>query len=146
LIQINLRAQQAVDKSTLERLAGSSYLDPTASARWPRLPIMHHTEEWTVSNPLLAVNRRVLLSTLALLPALQSRLAAAQETKRGGDLPFSFAVYGDSRSMMYLPYKSDQREEATKADVLRYPAFPLLTRSCPFDWRSCSRCSDRAVG
>ena len=75
---------------------------------------MHHTEEWTVSNPLLAVNRRVLLSTLALLPALQSRLAAAQETKRGGDLPFSFAVYGDSRSMMYLPYKSDQREEATK--------------------------------
>ena len=25
---------------------------------------------------------------------------------------FSFAVYGDSRSMMYLPYRSDQEEEA----------------------------------
>jgi hypothetical protein len=70
-----------------------------------------------MSNPLFGMNRRVLLSTLALLPALQPRMAAAQQAQRGGNLAFSFAVYGDSRSMMYLPYKSDQREEAIKLMV-----------------------------
>jgi Calcineurin-like phosphoesterase len=60
------------------------------------------------------INRRVLLSSLALLPTLWPRTAAAQQTKRVGSRAFSFAVYGDSRSMMYLPYKSDQREEAIK--------------------------------
>src|SRR5262245_63997346 len=30
---------------------------------------------------------------------------------------FSFAVYGDSRSMMYLPYMETQKEEATNAMV-----------------------------
>jgi hypothetical protein len=70
-----------------------------------------------MSNPLFGMNRRVVLSTLALLPALQPRMAAAQQARRGDTLPFSFAVYGDSRSMMYLPYKSDQREEAIKLMV-----------------------------
>jgi len=70
-----------------------------------------------MSNPLFGMNRRVLLSTLALLPALQPRRAAAQQPKRGSNLAFSFAVYGDSRSMMYLPYKSDQREDAIKLMV-----------------------------
>jgi hypothetical protein len=71
-----------------------------------------------MSNPLFGMNRRVLVSTLALLPALQPRMAAAQQAKQGGsDLAFSFAVYGDSRSMMYLPYKSEQREEAIKLMV-----------------------------
>src|SRR4029077_10137977 len=60
------------------------------------------------------INRRTLLSSLALLPVLQPQAAIAQQIKRGGPSPFSFAVYGDSRSMMYLPYKSDQREEAIK--------------------------------
>ena len=60
------------------------------------------------------INRRVLLSSLALLPTLQPHTAAAQKTTQGGNLAFSFAVYGDSRSMMYLPYNSDQREEAIK--------------------------------
>src|SRR5262245_4057377 len=61
------------------------------------------------------IDRRVLLSSLALLPTLwPPRTAAAQQTKRVGSRAFSFAVYGDSRSMMYLPYKSDQREEAIK--------------------------------
>ena len=60
------------------------------------------------------INRRALLSSFAFLPALQSKTAIAQQSRRGGNLPFSFAVYGDSRSMMYLPYKSDQREEAIK--------------------------------
>jgi Calcineurin-like phosphoesterase len=60
------------------------------------------------------INRRVLLSSLALLPALPPLPARAQQTRRTGNTAFSFAVYGDSRSMMYLPYKSDQREEAIK--------------------------------
>jgi hypothetical protein len=60
------------------------------------------------------INRRALLSSLALLPALQPPAAFAQQTSRDGSSAFSFAVYGDSRSMMYLPYKSAQREEATK--------------------------------
>jgi hypothetical protein len=63
------------------------------------------------------INRRVLLSSLALLPTLWPGLAAAQQAKRVGSRAFSFAVYGDSRSMMYLPYKSDQREEAIKLMV-----------------------------
>jgi hypothetical protein len=60
------------------------------------------------------INRRVLLSTLALLPALAPQIAIAQQKKPPAGSAFSFAVYGDSRSMMYLPYKSDQREEAIK--------------------------------
>jgi hypothetical protein len=63
------------------------------------------------------VNRRVLLSSLALLPVLQPRTAIAQQTTPGGESAFSFAVYGDSRSMMYLPYKADQKEEAIKLMV-----------------------------
>jgi hypothetical protein len=56
------------------------------------------------------INRRLLLSNLALI-TLQARTAFAQQVAQAGS-PFSFAVYGDSRSMMYLPYKLDQREEA----------------------------------
>ena len=66
------------------------------------------------------MNRRNLLSTMAagaLLPALRPRTVAAQQRKHGGNLAFSFAVYGDSRSMMYLPYKSDQKDEAIKLMV-----------------------------
>jgi hypothetical protein len=37
----------------------------------------------------------------------------AEETQPG----FSFAVYGDSRSMMYLPYKADQEAEARQLMV-----------------------------
>src|SRR5262245_13937940 len=65
----------------------------------------------------IMLNRRVLLSVLALLPPLWPRTAVAQQTTRVGGRAFSFAVYGDSRSMMYLPYKSDQREEAIKLMV-----------------------------
>jgi Calcineurin-like phosphoesterase len=63
------------------------------------------------------IDRRVMLSSLALLPALQPQTAIAQQTRRGGNFAFSFAVYGDSRSMMYLPYRPDQREEAIKLMV-----------------------------
>jgi hypothetical protein len=63
------------------------------------------------------INRRALLSTLALLPALRSIAANAQQTSPVAGTGFSFAVYGDSRSMMYLPYRLDQREEAIKLMV-----------------------------
>jgi len=63
------------------------------------------------------INRRVLLSSLALLPTLWPWTAAAQQTKRVGSRAFSFAVYGDSRSMMYLPYKAEQEAEARKLMV-----------------------------
>ena len=63
------------------------------------------------------IDRRVLLSSLALLPTLLPRTAVAQQTTDVGSRPFSSTVYGDSRSMMYLPYKSHQREEAIKLMV-----------------------------
>ena len=62
------------------------------------------------------INPGVLTATLAAL-ALHLPTATAQQLTRTADSGFSFAVYGDSRSMMYLPYKSDQREEATKLMV-----------------------------
>ena len=44
---------------------------------------------------------------------------------------FSFAVYGDSRSMMYLPYRADQETEARELLVdlfsLVLPAAILIT-------------------
>src|SRR5215475_2927883 len=43
--------------------------------------------------------------------------AHAQTAPPAKESAFSFAVYGDSRSMMYLPYKADQKEEATNAMV-----------------------------
>jgi hypothetical protein len=51
----------------------------------------------------------------ALMLALGAGWATAQTAKPAShatDSGFSFAVYGDSRSMMYLPYKSDQEAEA----------------------------------
>lgn len=68
-------------------------------------------------NPHSGINRRVLLSTLALLPAVKPLTAAAQQTIQGGSLAFSFAVYGDSRPMMYLPYTLDQEADARKLMV-----------------------------
>jgi Calcineurin-like phosphoesterase len=59
---------------------------------------------------------RVSIALLALVAgpaAAAEQSAEPKEPTRG----FSFAVYGDSRSMMYLPGKSDQKEEATKLMV-----------------------------
>ena len=64
------------------------------------------------------LDRRALLSGAAMLPALPSLLlgstqsAAAQQASSG----FSFAVCGDSRPMMYLPYK-DGRPDLVKLFV-----------------------------
>lgn len=66
------------------------------------------------AHPKCEIDRRKLISGLAVLPVMlavltsRTKKAAAQETSR-----FSFLVYGDSRSMMHLPFRSDQREEAT---------------------------------
>ena len=56
----------------------------------------------------------------ALLPAgcaknapAGAKVTAAEEAQPG----FSFAVYGDSRSMMYLPYKASQKAEARQLMV-----------------------------
>ena len=59
---------------------------------------------------------RVSVALLALVAgpaAAAEQSAEPKEATRG----FSFAVHGDSRSMMYLPGKSDQKEEATKLMV-----------------------------
>src|SRR5262245_35401313 len=55
-------------------------------------------------------SRRVLLSTLALLPAFLPTAAMPQQAPPAASSAFSFAVYGDSRPMMYLPYKEGQPE------------------------------------
>jgi hypothetical protein len=43
--------------------------------------------------------------------------AYAQQAKSNTETGFSFAVYGDSRSMMYLPYKENQEPEARQLMV-----------------------------
>ena len=53
-----------------------------------------------------------LVAALALVSS--GAALAADQPKGKAQSGFSFAVYGDSRSMMYLPNKADQREEATK--------------------------------
>ena len=53
-----------------------------------------------------------ILSALAAALVLQGFIATAAEASPSADSGFSFAVYGDSRSMMYLPYRSDQEAEA----------------------------------
>src|SRR6516162_3432952 len=56
---------------------------------------------------------RSLLFAFIALFALVAGPAAAKKSASG----FSFAVYGDARSMMYLPYNLDQKEEATNTMV-----------------------------
>src|SRR5262249_29474793 len=61
----------------------------------------------------------VLFAFIALFALAAGPAAAAEEspaTKQPAS-GFSFAVYGDSRSMMYLPYNLAQKEEATNAMV-----------------------------
>ena len=76
-----------------------------------------HGEE-TMSPFSNAPSRRVMLGAIAALPTLPgvfgAVIARAQTslTSNSAGSGFSFAVYGDSRSMMYLPYKADQEAEA----------------------------------
>jgi hypothetical protein len=54
---------------------------------------------------------------LALTLVLLVGAVNAQEKSRGTKGAFSFDVYGDSRSMMYLPYKQSEEAEARKLMV-----------------------------
>ena len=56
-----------------------------------------------------------LVAALALVSS--GAALAADQPKGKAQSGFSFAVYGDSRSMMDLPYKADQKEETTKLMV-----------------------------
>src|SRR6476619_1226726 len=60
------------------------------------------------NRPSSRINRGVLLSIVALLPALWLATVTAQQAPSAPRSAFSFAVYGDSRPMMYLPYKEGQ--------------------------------------
>jgi hypothetical protein len=70
----------------------------------------------------------VLLALVAALIA-QQHAATARQASRPASSGFSFAVYGDSRSMMYLPYKSDQEAEARKlmADIFELAMPPAAS-------------------
>ena len=54
------------------------------------------------------INRRILLSTLAVLPIFQPWAAMAQQAPSAASSAFSFAAVGDTRPMMYLPLKEGQ--------------------------------------
>ena len=60
--------------------------------------------------------RPILLAPLAVL-ALIPISAAAQQVSQSANKGFSFTVYGDSRSMMYLPYKQDEEPQARELMV-----------------------------
>src|SRR5215468_4134893 len=61
----------------------------------------------------------VLFASIALFALVAGPAAAAEKSTaaKKSASGFSFAVYGDSRSMMYLPYNADQKAEATNAMV-----------------------------
>jgi hypothetical protein len=60
-----------------------------------------------------------LFALIAVLALLAAPVAAAEKGQAANKPAsgFSFAVYGDSRSMMYLPYKADQEAEARELMV-----------------------------
>jgi hypothetical protein len=54
---------------------------------------------------------KVQAALFGLVALLALQLVAVATEAWCADGGFSFAVYGDSRSMFYLPYKSDQEAE-----------------------------------
>jgi len=58
------------------------------------------------------INTFVSAAALLTLCAECANAQSAQQAPGPAASRFSFAVYGDSRSMMYLPYKADQEAEA----------------------------------
>src|SRR5215467_3697235 len=73
----------------------------------------------------------LLLAFVAVLAVVAGRAATAEKsTAEKKPAPgFSFAVYGDSRSMMYLPGNSDQKEEATKLLVDMFDLVLTVSRT-----------------
>ena len=67
----------------------------------------------TIGNSLKVCSTLVALAAVLALQPLSATAQQAHPTDTG----FSFAVYGDSRSMMYLPYKSDQEADARQLMV-----------------------------
>ncbi len=70
------------------------------------------------------INKNVLDGVFMKLPLLAVLLgqvlfhsALAQNAKTTANSGFSFDVYGDSRSMMYLPYRASQEADARKLMV-----------------------------
>ena len=59
----------------------------------------------------------VFTAAIVVVSAGHAGAQNAEPTARSADSGFSFAVFGDSRSMMYLPEKADQKSEATKLIV-----------------------------
>jgi hypothetical protein len=57
------------------------------------------------------------LAAVVILLELTGSAAKAQEQRRPAKGEFTFAVYGDSRSMMYLPYKQAEEAEARELVV-----------------------------
>jgi predicted phosphohydrolase len=62
-------------------------------------------------------NKIYFAMVVAMVLAISAVAFSADKPKGKGKSGFSFAVYGDSRSMMYLPGKADQKEEATELMV-----------------------------
>jgi Calcineurin-like phosphoesterase len=58
-----------------------------------------------------------ILALLTFVLVLQPFTATAQQPSSSAESGFSFDVYGDSRSMMYLPYKASQEAEARQLMV-----------------------------
>src|SRR5712675_480181 len=58
-----------------------------------------------------------LLSYLIIVGLIISGLPIHAQKPSHPTTGFSFAVYGDSRSMMYLPYKEEERDSAVKLMV-----------------------------
>jgi hypothetical protein len=75
------------------------------------LPKVRHTKP-SMNDLNMNLSKSVACTIGAAIAMLVGNLYA-QQVSRPTDSGFSFAVYGDSRSMMYLPPKSDQKEEAT---------------------------------
>jgi hypothetical protein len=65
----------------------------------------------------LAMKLGATLGIFAAIFVIRPSMATAQERPHPASAGFSFAVYGDSRSMMYLPYKSDQEADARRLMV-----------------------------
>jgi hypothetical protein len=61
------------------------------------------------------IKPNLILATLACI--FIAAITNAQTPASPSNAGFSFAVYGDSRSMMYLPYKEDERDSAVKLMV-----------------------------
>ncbi|MGA3213810.1 MAG: hypothetical protein ABSD20_21085, partial [Terriglobales bacterium] len=61
--------------------------------------------------------KAIVAASAAFAFALTTSTTSAQQKSRPAEAGFSFDVYGDSRSMMFLPYKVDQEAEARKLMV-----------------------------